>query len=287
MQKSIADNIIEVTYAMDDCVDTYSYGYLYSYFPAVSASYIQQYICKIIDFFKSWKVHLLGINTIYRFDDELENTVKILYDDQMKNTIKTKDTVYVNDTLKINPLDDVDPDNIPYSDKYKDLIMYTHYADDKYDIKDGIKIYSMSANTLRYRDNEVDLILDDEEVNAYTDDDGNLIIENSDGFSIAIPNNLMYDNTGDIENELQINLNSIPKTNTILIGTGHMETETYDGDKESIKWIMDSIDETIEINEDNMSDYINVHKEDIVSQVIFDARSINEVNLKTFTYKED
>ena len=78
MHKQVADNIVEVTYAIDDCVDTYSYGYLYSYFPAVSASYIQQYIIKIINFFKSWKVHLLGINTVYKFDDKLENTVRAL-----------------------------------------------------------------------------------------------------------------------------------------------------------------------------------------------------------------
>ena len=256
MRKAIADNIIEVTYAIDDCVDTYSYGYLYSYFPAVSASYIQQYICKIIDFFKSWKVHLLGINTVYRFDDQLENTVKILYDEEMKNTMKPSDTVFINDVLKINPLDDEDPENYTYDSKYNDLTMITHRKDDKYTIRHGIKVISRTADGLRYRDNEVDLLLNDEDIKAYTDNYGNLIIEGSDGFCIELPNNLIYDNSGDINTDLQFNIKAIGKL------------------------IEDS---------EQLREFINAHKDDIIEQAFFDARTINEINLNTFSdlNKED
>jgi hypothetical protein len=105
MHKQVADNIVEVTYAIDDCVDTYSYGYLYSYFPAVSASYIQQYIIKIINFFKSWKVHLLGINTVYKFDDQLDNTIRALECHKLKSrTDAIKSNVFIYGNVKINPI---------------------------------------------------------------------------------------------------------------------------------------------------------------------------------------
>ena len=250
MRKSIADNIIEVTYAIDDCVDTYSYGYLYSYFPAVSASYIQQYICKIIDFFKSWKVHLLGINTIYRFDDNLENTVKILYDMLQQNTIRPEDTVFINDSVKINPVDDVDPDGNKYSDKYDDFTTITHKEGDPYEIEHAIKVIESTANSLRYRDNEVDLVTDNDDIEAYTDDAGNLIISGSDGFSIELPNILMYDEDGN----LMLNFN----TGSILL------------------------DENT-----NLEDFLNSHKDDILDQALFDAKIIGSLNVNTFSAIHD
>lgn len=206
MHKAVADNIIEVTYAIDDCVDTYSYGYLYSYFPAVSASYIQQYISKIIDFFKSWKVHLLGINTIYRFDDGLENRVKILEDQQFKNTIHQETTVFLNHSIKINPMDDLDPSGINYGTKYPDIISYeygdiqdkfSHSYEESYNVIHGLKMISRTSNSIRYRDNEVDLILNNDDIHAYTDNEGQLNIVNSDGFSISMPNDLIFDNDED------------------------------------------------------------------------------------------
>ena len=250
MRKSIADNIIEVTYAIDDCVDTYSYGYLYSYFPAVSASYIQQYICKIIDFFKSWKVHLLGINTIYRFDDNLENTVKILYDMLQQNTMRPEDTVFINDSVKINPVDDVDPDGNKYSDKYDDFTTITHKEGDPYEIEHAIKVIESTANSLRYRDNEVDLVTDNDDIEAYTDDTGNLIISGSDGFSIELPNVLMYDEDGN----LMLNFNT---------GSIFLDENT------------------------NLEDFLNSHKDDILDQALFDAKIIGSLNVNTFSAIHD
>ena len=285
MRKAIADNIIEVTYALDDCVDTYSYGYLYSYFPAVSASYIQQYICKIIDFFKSWKVHLLGINTVYRFDDQLENTVKILYDEQMKNTIKPSDTVFINDVLKINPVDDMDPDNNYYIDKYPDLVNYTHEVKDTYTINHGIKIISRNSDGLRYHDNEVDLLLNDDNINAYTDNDGNLIIEGSDGFCISLGNNLIYDNANDIDTNLQFNIKAIGVLGKILL---QENLNPYNQGME--KFYNKLTEEEAQTHNDNITklkEFVELHKDDIIEQAFFNAKTINEINLKTFSHKED
>ena len=194
MHKEIADNIIEVTYAIDDCVDTYSYGYLYSYFPAVSANYIQQYISKIINFFKSWKVHLLGINTIYKFDDPLENTVKILEDQQYRNRRMEEDHVHIADSAFINPIDALDPAGHKYSEKYPDLVKFSHYQSDRVNINDRVRIIVRDANMLKYTDNyeNIHLILNNDDIKSHIDENGNLIVSNNAGLSVSIPNDLIY-----------------------------------------------------------------------------------------------
>ena len=194
MHKEIADNIIEVTYAIDDCVDTYSYGYLYSYFPAVSANYIQQYISKIINFFKSWKTHLLGINTIYKFDDPLENTVKILEDQEYRNKDFHPDHVYISHSAFVNPMDATDCAGHKYSDKYLDLVQYSHKYDDKVCIDDRIRMITRDTNMIKYTDNyeNIHLILNDPDVEASVDENGNLIVNNGSGLSVTIPNELIY-----------------------------------------------------------------------------------------------
>lgn len=207
MQKEIADNIIEVTYAIDDCVDTYSYGYLYSYFPAVSATYIQQYISKIINFFKSWKVHLIGINTIYRFNDKYDNMIKILEDQEYKIKIDNQIShVVINDSVKINPMDDINPAGRKYSDLYQDLISYDHNSEAftneySYDVtvKDSIKVVVKTDNAIEYYDDNIRISLSNEEAKANLDENGNLIVSDNSGLSVEIPNNLLLDTNEDEE----------------------------------------------------------------------------------------
>lgn len=226
MHKEIADNIIEVTYAIDDCVDTYSYGYLYSYFPAVSANYIQQYISKIINFFKSWKVHLLGINTVYKFDDPLENTIKILEDQQYRNRDIQDDFVHIAHSAYVNPIDATDPAGHKYTDKYPDLIKYSHKYTDKVNIEDRVRIITRDANMIKYTDNyeNVHLILNNDDIKPYVDENGNLIVNNGAGLSVKIPNELIYsaDETYDVFGSQNIsNIND----NTIDIVGGNKENE--------------------------------------------------------------
>ena len=226
MHKEIADNIVEVTYAIDDCVDTYSYSYLYSYFPAVSANYIQQYISKIIDFFKSWKVHLLGINTIYKFNDPLENAVKILEDEQYKNKDIQPDHVHISHAAFINPMDATDWAGHKYSDKYPDLVDFSHKYSDKVNIDDRIKIIKTTANTIEYTDDfeNIHIILNNDEVEAHVDNDGNLIVNNESGLSISLPNDLIYSTDEDDQDVFgSQNINKINDGSIDILGGSNNE----------------------------------------------------------------
>lgn len=195
MHKQVADNIVEVTYAIDDCVDTYSYGYLYSYFPAVSASYIQQYIIKIINFFKSWKVHLLGINTVYKFDDKLENTVRALECRMYRNRYDNiKSNVFIYGSVKINPMDDVNVSGEKYTDLYPDLVQFSHQYFDNVIIKDRIRIMATTADKFEHfydSDGNLRLILNDETTKASTENDRLKITSSNAGFRVIDKNEVI------------------------------------------------------------------------------------------------
>ena len=218
MRKQIADDIVEVSYAIDDCIDTYSYGYLYSYFPAVSASYIQQYIIKIINFFKSWKVHLLGINTVYKFDDPFENTVKILECHKYRGKFDyLKNNVFVYGSIKINPIDDTSPSGEEYSKLYPDLVKYSHTFNESCRIRDRIRIISTTADKFDHSydsDNNLHLILNNE-TNEINTDEGILKITSENSFEV-IDQNLVYMTTNEDDQDVfgiqridEINDNSI------------------------------------------------------------------------------
>jgi hypothetical protein len=217
MHKEIADEIIEVTYAIDNYVDTYSYGFLYSYFPAVSANYIQQYITKIINWFKSWKVHLLGINTVYKLGgyENNENIVKILEDQQFRNRYDyEKCNVYIHDSVKINPFDDLDPAGRRYIDNYnfsnneppEDKDIYEIIVDnptpgsgiyryaspnievsDKVRPRDRVRLITRTDNEIRYLDpeNEMHIVFNNDDITAQVDGQNILKIDTGDtGFTV-------------------------------------------------------------------------------------------------------
>jgi hypothetical protein len=195
MHKEIADEIIEVTYAIDDCVDTYSYGFIYSYFPAVSATYIQQYITKIINWFKSWKVHLLGINTVYKLGDEYENSVKALETKEPRVKIDHyKKNVHIYDTVKINPIDEINSSGEKYVDLYPDMVEYSHIPKDECIPKDRVRIISRIADKIEFKDNEnnMHITFNDNGTKVSVSNDNILNISSGeDGFSTNNDNELI------------------------------------------------------------------------------------------------
>ena len=164
----------------------------HSYFPAVSANYIQQYISKIINFFKSWKVHLIGINTIYKFDDGLENTIKILEDQEYRVKFDNqKQKVYIADDVKINPLDATNISGKKYSELYPDLVDFSHKYTDKVIIRDKIEMITSDGNYIKFTDNgEILHVVTDNPKTIVKDVNGNMVT-NEAGFRVANTNELL------------------------------------------------------------------------------------------------
>ncbi len=83
-------------------LDSDDLKYIFNLLPAVSAEAIKHYIYEVVNFFKSFKMEILSINTIYKFDDRLENRIKMI-DDVILNHNYTWSTIMdIYDKLKFN-----------------------------------------------------------------------------------------------------------------------------------------------------------------------------------------
>lgn len=87
----INELINDIVYIIEQYMESDDYKFIFSYMPSISAEAIKQYVYKVINFFKSYKVDFQSINTIYKFDDKLDNKIKMI-DNVLFKYIYTKVT---------------------------------------------------------------------------------------------------------------------------------------------------------------------------------------------------
>lgn len=98
----INNTITMAVYALQEYFDSDDLKFIFSLLPTVSAEAIKHYIYEVINFFKSFKMEILSINTIYKFDDKLENRIKMI-DDVILNHNYTWSTIMdLYDKIKLN-----------------------------------------------------------------------------------------------------------------------------------------------------------------------------------------
>lgn len=90
----IANVIDSITWALEEFISQSEFEGIYSGLPAVSAEVVKLYISKVINFYKSYKVDFLGLNTIYIFDDKDNGLIRII-DEMLLNRFFQKHE-YVN-----------------------------------------------------------------------------------------------------------------------------------------------------------------------------------------------
>ena len=71
---TLIDNICQ---CLENYIDLEEFDSILYGLPAVSAEFIKQYVSKVINFFKSYKVDFLGMNTIYYLDDYNDGVISI------------------------------------------------------------------------------------------------------------------------------------------------------------------------------------------------------------------
>jgi hypothetical protein len=92
-QEKISDIINNTVYALDEYIDDKEYKFFFSKLPSVSAEAVKEYIYKVVNFFKSYKTEIMSINTVYLFDDKLENKIKMIDEALMTNVYTKPDIV--------------------------------------------------------------------------------------------------------------------------------------------------------------------------------------------------
>jgi hypothetical protein len=101
-QKLINNIVSNTVYAMEEFLNSEDFRYIYAHLPAVSGEYIKKYMVKVINFFKSYKVHLLDISTVYKFDDKLDNTIRAIDKMNLTSTFEKDLLVKVIEDIKTN-----------------------------------------------------------------------------------------------------------------------------------------------------------------------------------------
>lgn len=100
-REKINNLINDIVYILEDYIDTDHFKFLFSHLPAVSSEAIKQYIFKVVNFFKSYKVDIMSINTIYKFDDKLENKIMMIDSILFKYLYTKETTIEVLSKLKL------------------------------------------------------------------------------------------------------------------------------------------------------------------------------------------
>lgn len=76
------------------------FRYIFQGIPTASLDYIKQYMFLILNFFKSYKVDLIGSNDVFYFDDKLENKLTIIDRLIMRFRLYRKDILGMEDYIK-------------------------------------------------------------------------------------------------------------------------------------------------------------------------------------------
>lgn len=77
-KQRISTTIDGIVMALENYINLDEFQSLLHGLPAVSAEAVKQYIAQVINFYKSFKVDFLGLNTIYYLDDKIEGLIKII-----------------------------------------------------------------------------------------------------------------------------------------------------------------------------------------------------------------
>lgn len=78
--KNISTCVYNVATVLEEYLDMNALPYIFAGLPAASIESVKQYAMDVINFFKSFKVTVMDINTVYKLDDKLENRIKMIDD---------------------------------------------------------------------------------------------------------------------------------------------------------------------------------------------------------------
>ena len=99
-QNRILEIMDDVCRSLKAYIDSEEYSFIFSKFPGFNTDAIKHYVELMILFFKSYNVDLIGINTVYIFDDKYENWIRPidgLY--EFNSVFNEEEYIYVKDTI--------------------------------------------------------------------------------------------------------------------------------------------------------------------------------------------
>ena len=93
---TVIDNVVM---ALENYINLDEFQSLLHGLPAVSAEAVKQYIAQVINFYKSYKVDFLGLNTIYYLDDKLDGMIRIIDDIFLFRNFTKNEEIYIRELI--------------------------------------------------------------------------------------------------------------------------------------------------------------------------------------------
>ena len=93
---TMIDNVV---LALENYIDLDEFQSLLHGLPAVSAEAIKQFIAQVIDFYKSYKVDFLGLNTLYYLDDKYDGVIRLIDDLALFRNFTKNEMIYVTELI--------------------------------------------------------------------------------------------------------------------------------------------------------------------------------------------
>lgn len=93
---TVIDNVVQM---LETYIDLDEFQALLHGLPAVSAEAVKQYIAQVINFYKSYKVDFLGLNTIYYLDDKLDGMIRIIDDVFLFRNFTKNEMIYIRELI--------------------------------------------------------------------------------------------------------------------------------------------------------------------------------------------
>ena len=145
----IANLIDSIVYALEEFIDRDKFEGLFMGLPVTSGEAVKLYISTVINFYKSYKVDFLGMNTIYTMDDKSDDgSIRLIDDTILKRFFENGEFVSLYDrffrnTSKLNKKEKIDLIERVYLDI---STWVTCNATDKIELTD--KIHSIISNII-------------------------------------------------------------------------------------------------------------------------------------------
>jgi len=114
LKETIANIIQYIVYTLEDLLKGFKENFetsMFKYIPTASIDAIRKYIMQVINFYKSFRIQIYNMNTIYKFNDKLDNTVRILERVYLDSAYNKKEYVRVIDNgildILLNPKENI------------------------------------------------------------------------------------------------------------------------------------------------------------------------------------
>lgn len=75
-RKSIVNSIMDTVKYIEIFLGSNEWKDLFNYLPGIGVDFIKLYVAKVIDFFKSYKIEIAELNTVYNFDNRYRQYIK-------------------------------------------------------------------------------------------------------------------------------------------------------------------------------------------------------------------